>query len=149
MRRWLHTRLREVIPPAGCGTAPQERQHGVAGGEAARNPRRCPGSLNTYPLYPRRLYANPRQESSWRIPTSRNEIDITPKTHSDLRNQFGLHFIKTGTLPEHLAEILNDAEDLRNLAEYAEERIITREDAEITLREAKEFVKRVGEFLNA
>jgi uncharacterized protein (UPF0332 family) len=75
--------------------------------------------------------------------------DITPKTHSGLRNQFGLHFVKTGDLPERFAAMLNNAEDLRNLAEYAEERIITREDAEITLREAREFVERVRELLNA
>ena len=74
--------------------------------------------------------------------------DITPKTHSGLRNQFGLHFIKTGDLPERFAAMLNNAEDLRNLAEYAEERIITREDAEITLREAQEFVAFLADLLD-
>jgi uncharacterized protein (UPF0332 family) len=59
---------------------------------------------------------------------------ITAKTHSGLRNQFGLHFIKTGDLPKRFADRLNDAEELRALAEYAEERVITQEDAEATLR---------------
>jgi len=72
---------------------------------------------------------------------------ITPKTHSGLRNQFGLHFIKTGDLPERFADMLNDAEELRALAEYAEERVITEEDAESTLRDADVFVDRVSEML--
>lgn len=43
--------------------------------------------------------------------------------------------------------MLNDAEELRALAEYAEERVITEEDAESTLRDADVFVDRVSEML--
>lgn len=73
---------------------------------------------------------------------------IAPKTHSGIRNQFGLHFVKTGTLPERFAGMLNDAEELRTLAEYAEERVIPRADAETTLREAEAFVERISDLLN-
>ncbi len=73
---------------------------------------------------------------------------ITPKTHSGLRNQFSLRFIKTGDLPERFAAVLNDAEELRALAEYAEERVITREDAETTLRDAEAFVDPLSQRLH-
>lgn len=73
---------------------------------------------------------------------------ITPKTHSGLRNQFGLHFVKEGNLPTRFADMLNDAEELRALAEYAEERVITREDAEVTLRDANEFVDHLSDQLH-
>ena len=72
---------------------------------------------------------------------------ITPKTHSGLRNQFGLHFVKKGDLSTRFADMLNDAEELRALAEYAEERVITREDANTTLRDANEFVDRLNAVL--
>lgn len=75
------------------------------------------------------------------------EKDSTPKTHSGLRNQFGLHFVKEGSLPERFAQMLNDAEELRTLAEYAEEFVITRDDAEATLRDAEEFVERASALL--
>lgn len=55
-----------------------------------------------------------------------SQEEITPKTHSGLRNQFGLHFIKTGDLPERFADMLNDAEELRALAEYYAEERVTR-----------------------
>ena len=73
---------------------------------------------------------------------------ITPKTHSGLRNQFGLHFIKTGNLPERFAAMLNDAEELRTLAEYAEERVISREDAKTTLHDAEAFVDPLSQRLH-
>lgn len=73
---------------------------------------------------------------------------ITPKTHSGIRNQFGLRFVKTGDIPERFAGMLNDAEELRTLAEYAEERVITRGDAETILRDAEAFVERIGRLLD-
>ena len=43
-----------------------------------------------------------------------------PQTHSGLRNQFGLHFVKEGPLSERFAGMLNDAEEMRTLADYGE-----------------------------
>jgi uncharacterized protein (UPF0332 family) len=70
-----------------------------------------------------------------------------PSTHSGLRNQFGLHLVKEGSLSERFAQMLNDAEDLRTLADYAEEFVITKEDARTTRRDAEAFVERVGGLL--
>lgn len=70
------------------------------------------------------------------------ERNSLPKTHSGLRNQFELHFVKEGPLSQRFAQMLNDAEEMRTLAEYAEEFVITRGDAKATLRDAEEFVER-------
>ena len=75
------------------------------------------------------------------------EKNSSPKTHSGLRNQFGLHFVKEGPLSERFAQMLNDAEELRTLAEYAEEFVITEDDAETTLQDAEEFVERSSALL--
>jgi len=40
--------------------------------------------------------------------------------------------------------MLNDAEDLRTMAEYAEEFVITEEYAEATLQDAAEFVEQAS-----
>jgi hypothetical protein len=73
--------------------------------------------------------------------------DVTPSTHQGLVNQFGLHFVKTERLPARFGRMFREVKELRELAEYAEERVITREDAEATLRDANAFVDRVSEML--
>ena len=70
-----------------------------------------------------------------------------PQTHSGLRNQFGLHFVKEGPLSERFAGMLNDAEEMRTLADYAEEFVITEDDTRRTLRDAETFVGRIRELL--
>lgn len=73
----------------------------------------------------------------------------TPRTHSGLRNQFGLHIVKEGPLSERFAQMLNDAEDMRALAEYAEGFAVNEKDASATLQDAKEFVERGSELLRS
>lgn len=75
------------------------------------------------------------------------EKDSAPKTHSGLRNQFGLHFVKGGPLSEKYARMLNDAEEMRALAEYAEEFVLAAEDAQTTLGDAKRFVEKMSNLL--
>lgn len=65
----------------------------------------------------------------------------TPDTHSGLRNQFGLHLVKEGPLSDRFAQMLNDAEEMRALAEYAEGFVVNEDDAIATLQDAKEFVE--------
>ena len=73
---------------------------------------------------------------------------IAARTHSGIINQFNLHFIKTGDLPVEMAEALGAAFNLRQLAEYADDLIIPREEAEVTLQEAEAFVLRIENLLN-
>lgn len=70
-----------------------------------------------------------------------------PGTHSGMRNQFGLHFVKGGPLPERFARMLNDAEEMRTMADYAEDFVLTEDDARMTLRDAEAFVERMSTLL--
>lgn len=43
---------------------------------------------------------------------------MAAKSHKGVLQQFGLHVIKAGTLPEEFSDILKDAADQRELADY-------------------------------
>lgn len=73
--------------------------------------------------------------------------DITPNTHQGLINQFGLRFVKAGDLPARFGRMLREAKELREFSEYAEERVLSREEAQVTLRDAEEFVERISGLL--
>lgn len=76
------------------------------------------------------------------------QIGREPQTHSGLRNQFGLHFVKEGSLSERIAGMLNDAEEMRTLADYSEEFVLTEDDARATLKDAEAFVDRLSTLLH-
>jgi uncharacterized protein (UPF0332 family) len=44
--------------------------------------------------------------------------------------------------------MLNDAEEMRTLADYAEEFVLTKSDAQATRKDAETFVDRVSTLLN-
>lgn len=75
------------------------------------------------------------------------QVESPPETHSGLRNQFGLHFVKDGPLAERFARMLNDGEDMRTMADYAEDSVLTEDDARATFQDAEQFVERVTELL--
>ncbi|MCY7405861.1 MAG: HEPN domain-containing protein [Alkalinema sp. CAN_BIN05] len=71
---------------------------------------------------------------------------ITSKTHKGTIQQFGLHFIKTGELPIEMARALTDGYDLRQLSDYEETIFLTRQQAEIVLNSAQEFVSQAQQY---
>lgn len=73
--------------------------------------------------------------------------DIAPSTHQGLINQFGLRFVKTGDLPARFGRMLREAKELREFSEYAEERVLAREEAQATLRDAEAFVEHISGLL--
>jgi uncharacterized protein (UPF0332 family) len=74
------------------------------------------------------------------------EEDVTPKTHAGMVNQFGLRFVKSGDVPAEHGRAFRRAQELRELAEYAEEPgVVTEEDARSTLDDARTFVKAMRE----
>lgn len=75
------------------------------------------------------------------------QVGSEPQTHSGIRNQFGLQFVKEGPLSERFAGMLNDAEEMRTLADYAEEFVLTKENAQVTLRDAEDFVEQMSGLL--
>jgi uncharacterized protein (UPF0332 family) len=78
------------------------------------------------------------------------DVDVRTKTHSGLRRQFGLHFVKSGRIETRFARMLDTAEDMRAFAEYAEDPdAVDRMDAEQILNSAEEYVERMRDLLNA
>jgi uncharacterized protein (UPF0332 family) len=53
-----------------------------------------------------------------------------------------------GAIARAEAGVLNDAEEMRTLADYAEQFVLTEEDARTTLRDAEAFVERTSELLH-
>ena len=72
---------------------------------------------------------------------------IGARTHSGIINQFSLHFVKTGVLPIEMAEALSRAFNLRQLAEYADDFVIPRDEAEAALQDAENFVTHIENML--
>lgn len=52
-------------------------------------------------------------------------------------------------MPERFAGMLNDAEEMRTLADYAEAFVLTEEDARATLSDAEMFVARISVLLDS
>ena len=46
--------------------------------------------------------------------------DINAKSHSGIKHQFGLHFVKTGLIDKSVAEIYIDLFDYRQAGDYAD-----------------------------
>ena len=46
--------------------------------------------------------------------------DINAKSHSGIKHQFGLHFVKTGIIDKSVAEIFVDLFDYRQAGDYAD-----------------------------
>lgn len=70
-----------------------------------------------------------------------------PGTHSGLQISSGFIFAKEGPLSEQFAQMLNDAEEMRTMADYSNELVLTIEDAQTTFRDAKVFVERMSVLL--
>jgi uncharacterized protein (UPF0332 family) len=76
------------------------------------------------------------------------DAGVRTKTHSGLRQQFGLHFVKDGHIETRFAKMLDTAEDMRAFAEYAEDPdAVDRADAAEILASAEAFVHRIQEEL--
>ena len=67
--------------------------------------------------------------------------------HSAIISYFNQHFIKSGKIEVEYSKMLTTAFKFRSDGDYKDFYIITREDAEIQLENAKKFIKRIQEFL--
>ncbi len=69
--------------------------------------------------------------------------------HSQVVAQFGRRFARTGELDTRYHRLLIEAFELRQAADYsAAPETISKEDAEHTIREGKEFLSAAREYLN-
>lgn len=67
--------------------------------------------------------------------------------HSGIISYFNHHFIKSSKIEFEYAKMLTTAFKFRNDSDYKDFYVITRQDAELQLENAKKFVKRIQEFL--
>lgn len=70
-----------------------------------------------------------------------------PKTHSGVKNLFGLFFIKTQRLPADLGSILRERKDERENGDYSVFPAISEAEAKRGIAQAKRFVDEVESFL--
>ena len=71
------------------------------------------------------------------------------RKHGGVHAAFGEYFAKPGLLDAELHRWLLNAFDKRLESDYATESTLTREDAVQTIDQAREFVKRVANFLKS
>jgi len=71
---------------------------------------------------------------------------LSSKTHKGSIQLFGQHFVKTGELSIELARALSDAYDLRQLSDYEETVLLTRQQAETIFVAAQAFVTETEQY---
>ena len=70
-------------------------------------------------------------------------------SHRGLTMLFGLHLVEKGKLPRKLAKYLRNVRDDREEGDYEVYSVIDKETSETALRETKEFVQAITDFLKS
>ncbi len=73
--------------------------------------------------------------------------NIRASSHRGLITLFGEHFVKTGIVSEELGRALRRAFGMRQKGDYATETLITKEEADDTLKMTKKFVEESEKYL--
>ena len=73
---------------------------------------------------------------------------LTGSSHKGVINLFGEHFVKKGVFERHVGNALNLAYRRRIIGDYGVDRSVTREEAEDSLEAARDFVQKVGMYLD-
>lgn len=68
--------------------------------------------------------------------------NIVTKSHSGTKNQFHLHFVKTGIVKDTFADLYNDLFHERNDSDYGDFQTLSKEDAKTLLIETEEQLKK-------
>ena len=68
-------------------------------------------------------------------------------SHKGVISAFGEHFIKTGIFPREMGRELNRAFEKRQIGDYEYTFVITKQEAEEILRNAKEFITKITQYL--
>lgn len=69
--------------------------------------------------------------------------EIYPKAHKGVISKFGLEFVKKGFVEDIYGRALTHAKDRREVADYDIEKDITREEAELIVDDAEQFLARI------
>ena len=60
---------------------------------------------------------------------------------------FGLHYIRTGVLPQELGRLYSDLQIMRNNSDYNCSYDVTREEIEPKIEQAERFIARISELV--
>ena len=74
--------------------------------------------------------------------------DINAKSHSGIKHQFGLHFIKSGLIGKSTAEIYIDLFDYRQAGDYADFMDFDKEKTLPLIPLVENFILKIEELLN-
>ena len=72
---------------------------------------------------------------------------LEAKTHSGLVNLFGQHFVKTGEIEARFGHMLSESKELRENGDYEIFFSGTREEAELTINNARELFAEVSKHI--
>jgi uncharacterized protein (UPF0332 family) len=75
-------------------------------------------------------------------------INIAPRSHAGLRNQFGQHFVQTGLLDSQYAKMLARAFEARQSSDYEIFNQATQLEAEAIIANAEQFVNTIKNLLS-
>jgi uncharacterized protein (UPF0332 family) len=75
----------------------------------------------------------------------KNKINV--KSHSGMKSQFALHFIKTGKLKKEHGELLADLMDWRQKGDYGDMYDFERKNVEPIIQPVADFIKSIEELL--
>ncbi|HAX62432.1 MAG TPA: DNA-binding protein [Elusimicrobia bacterium] len=68
-------------------------------------------------------------------------------SHKGVISAFGEHFVKAGIFPSEMGRELNRVFEKRQLADYGIKSVITKAEAEESLRNGKKFVETISQYL--
>ena len=68
-------------------------------------------------------------------------------THKGAISAFGLHYIRTGVLPQELGRLYSDLQIMRNNSDYNCSYDVTREEIEPKIEQAERFIARISELV--
>jgi len=73
--------------------------------------------------------------------------DLKFSSHKGVISAFGEHFVKSGLFPKEIRRMLQKAFDQRQKSDYSYQAAVTREDAEQTLKDARDFETKARQYL--
>lgn len=74
-------------------------------------------------------------------------FELDSRKHSGVISMFNINFIKTGILPKEYRKIIAAAQDLRLASDYDDFYLVSRNEAEKSLENARIFISGVEEYL--
>jgi len=76
-------------------------------------------------------------------------LGLDSRKHSGVISLFNLNFVKSGKFPKEFRKIIASAQDLRLASDYDDFYLASKQDAEKTIADAREFISVVENFLKA